>query len=101
MTIGTVVDIGENAARTMDFDRQPLKPGDRVACPFTTSCGRCFYCERGLTCRCVEGQLFGWVEGGTGLQGTQAELDPGDGRPQFMGHITEKALLTFHKSRQP
>lgn len=50
-----------------------LKPGDRVACPFTTSCGQCFYCVRGLTCRCGEGQLFGWVEDGRGLQGTQAE----------------------------
>ena len=50
-----------------------LKTGDRVACPFTTSCGRCFYCLRGLTCRCTEGQLFGWVEDGEGLQGTQAE----------------------------
>jgi threonine dehydrogenase-like Zn-dependent dehydrogenase len=50
-----------------------LKPGDRVASPFTTSCGRCFYCARGLTCRCTEGQLFGWVEAGEGLQGTQAE----------------------------
>ena len=29
--IGTVVEIGENAARTMDHDRQPLRPGDRVA----------------------------------------------------------------------
>lgn len=50
-----------------------LRPGDRVACPFTTSCGSCFYCARGLTCRCVSGQLFGWVEEGEGLQGTQAE----------------------------
>ncbi len=50
-----------------------LKPGDRVACPFTTSCGACFYCARGLTCRCDAGQLLGWVERGKGLQGTQAE----------------------------
>jgi threonine dehydrogenase-like Zn-dependent dehydrogenase len=50
-----------------------LRPGDRVACPFTTNCGRCFYCRRGLTCRCVDGQLFGWVAAGQGLQGTQAE----------------------------
>jgi threonine dehydrogenase-like Zn-dependent dehydrogenase len=54
-------------------DVTTVTPGDRVACPFTTSCGRCFYCARGLTCRCVSGQLFGWVEGGQGLQGTQAE----------------------------
>jgi threonine dehydrogenase-like Zn-dependent dehydrogenase len=52
---------------------ETFKPGDRVASPFTTSCGRCFFCRRGLTCRCVDGQLFGWVEEGKGLQGTQAE----------------------------
>ncbi len=45
--------------------------GDRVVSPFTTSCGGCFFCERGLTARCVEGQLFGWVEGGRGLHGAQ------------------------------
>jgi threonine dehydrogenase-like Zn-dependent dehydrogenase len=63
--VGEVVEAGR--------DLTALKPGDRVASPFTTSCGRCFYCARGLTCRCTEGQLFGWVEGGKGLQGTQAE----------------------------
>lgn len=47
--------------------------GDRVACPFTTSCGSCFYCRRQLTSRCENGLLFGWVQNGTGLQGMQAE----------------------------
>ena len=32
--------------------------GDVVFSPFTTSCGDCFYCRRGLTSRCVSGQLF-------------------------------------------
>ena len=63
--VGEVVEVGPEV--------RSVKPGDRVACPFTTSCGQCFYCTRGLTCRCTEGQLFGWVEGGAGLQGTQAE----------------------------
>jgi threonine dehydrogenase-like Zn-dependent dehydrogenase len=49
------------------------RPGDRVATPFTTNCGDCFYCRRGLTSRCVRGQLFGWVENGRGLPGLQAE----------------------------
>lgn len=48
--------------------------GDRVVAPFTTNCGDCFYCGVGLTARCVRGQLFGWVEGGQGLHGAQAEL---------------------------
>jgi threonine dehydrogenase-like Zn-dependent dehydrogenase len=46
--------------------------GDRVVAPFTTCCGECDPCARGLTSRCVRGQLFGWVQDGRGLQGAQA-----------------------------
>lgn len=49
-----------------------FKKGDRVLSPFTTSCGECFYCSIGLTCRCEKGNLFGWVEKGHGLHGAQA-----------------------------
>ncbi|GGI08476.1 alcohol dehydrogenase catalytic domain-containing protein [Egicoccus halophilus] len=35
-------------------------PGDRVLVPFTTCCGRCAACARGLSARCAHGQLFGW-----------------------------------------
>ena len=51
-----------------------LTAGDRVACPFTTSCGACYYCSRGLSARCVSGRLFGWVQEGVGLHGGQATL---------------------------
>jgi threonine dehydrogenase-like Zn-dependent dehydrogenase len=51
-----------------------FRVGDRVVAPFSTSCGECFYCARGLTARCLRGQLFGWVQEGRGLQGAQAEL---------------------------
>jgi threonine dehydrogenase-like Zn-dependent dehydrogenase len=64
--IGKIVEAGSALTR--------FRPGDRVACPFTTSCGECFYCRIGLTARCERGQLFGWVEQGLGLQGAQAEL---------------------------
>ena len=47
--------------------------GDVVFSPFTTNCGACFYCRRGLTSRCTSGQLFGWVHEGAGLHGGQAE----------------------------
>lgn len=47
--------------------------GDKVISPFTTSCGNCYFCRIGLTSRCVNGQLFGWVEKGEGLHGAQAE----------------------------
>lgn len=50
-----------------------LKAGQSVLSPFTTSCGACYYCRAGLTARCTRGGLFGWVEGGVGLHGAQAE----------------------------
>lgn len=50
-----------------------IRVGDRVACPFSTSCGQCFFCQRGLTSRCERGQLFGWRQNGQGLHGGQAE----------------------------
>ena len=50
-----------------------FEKGDLVVSPFSTNCGKCYFCDIGLTARCVNGQLYGWVEGGMGLQGTQAE----------------------------
>jgi threonine dehydrogenase-like Zn-dependent dehydrogenase len=47
--------------------------GSRVLSPFTTSCGECYYCRIGLTCRCEKGNLFGWVKHGHGLHGAQAQ----------------------------
>jgi 2-desacetyl-2-hydroxyethyl bacteriochlorophyllide A dehydrogenase len=64
--VGEVVETG-SAVRE-------LARGDRVFSPFSTSCGRCFFCRQDLTARCVEGQLFGWVAQGRGLPGGQAEL---------------------------
>ncbi|MGC4036309.1 MAG: alcohol dehydrogenase catalytic domain-containing protein [Chitinophagaceae bacterium] len=49
-----------------------FKRGSRVLSPFTTSCGECFYCTIGLTCRCEKGSLYGWVQNGHGLHGAQA-----------------------------
>jgi threonine dehydrogenase-like Zn-dependent dehydrogenase len=63
--VGTVVEAGKGVAR--------LRKGARVFSPFTTNCGRCFYCARGLTARCTTGQLFGWKSAGRGLNGLQAE----------------------------
>ena len=63
--VGEIVEVGK-AVRS-------LHKGDFVMSPFTTSCGECFYCRRGLSCRCERGQLFGWTSEGQGLQGGQAE----------------------------
>ncbi len=64
--LGEVLEVGAEV--------EGLVPGEVVVSPFTTSCGVCFYCERGLTSRCEQGELFGWLEGGRGLDGVQAEL---------------------------
>ncbi|HEY7699745.1 MAG TPA: alcohol dehydrogenase catalytic domain-containing protein, partial [Vicinamibacteria bacterium] len=63
--LGEVVEVGKGV--------KGLRAGDLVVSPFTTSCGECFYCKKGLTCRCPKGKLFGWVENGRGLEGAQAE----------------------------
>jgi 2-desacetyl-2-hydroxyethyl bacteriochlorophyllide A dehydrogenase len=63
--IGRVAEIGPDVRR--------FRKGDRVCSPFTTNCGSCFFCRKGLTSRCLHGELFGWVADGRGLHGGQAE----------------------------
>ncbi|KAH7313254.1 chaperonin 10-like protein [Stachybotrys elegans] len=58
---GVVVEVG-SAVKT-------LRIGDKVVCPFTTSCGDCFYCSRGHTSRCVHSLLLG----SEALDGAQAD----------------------------
>lgn len=64
--VGEVVEKGKGV--------KTIAVGDRVMSPFTTNCGQCYYCRIGLTCRCVVGQLYGWVEHKEGLHGGQAEF---------------------------
>ncbi|HEX6883345.1 MAG TPA: alcohol dehydrogenase catalytic domain-containing protein [Planctomycetota bacterium] len=63
--LGTVAEAGAAVTR--------FRPGARAVSPFSTSCGACFACRRGLTSRCEQSQLFGWVQEGRGLHGGQAE----------------------------
>lgn len=74
--MGVVAAVGEQVSG--------LVVGDRVASPFTSCCGDCFYCRKGATCRCchAHAHLFGWVSQGEeqlpaehrrGLQGSQAQ----------------------------
>lgn len=63
--VGEIVEAGEGV--------EGLAVGERVYSPFSTNCGHCPACLSGLTSRCLKGQLFGWVGGGEGLEGTQAE----------------------------
>lgn len=64
--VGEVVEKGPGVSK--------IQQGDIVIAPFTTNCGKCFYCQKNLPSRCSQGQLFGWVENGEGLHGGQAEL---------------------------
>jgi alcohol dehydrogenase len=67
--VGDVVAIGDEVA--------VFAVGDRVLVPFTTSCGVCGPCRRGVTARCVRGQLFGFGSAedvtAPALHGCQAE----------------------------
>ncbi|MEM7235791.1 MAG: alcohol dehydrogenase catalytic domain-containing protein [Planctomycetota bacterium] len=63
---GTIVAIGDEVRN--------FHIGDAVLSPFSSSCGHCSPCGRGLTSRCSGGDLFGWLAGGRGLEGGQAEL---------------------------
>ncbi|MBA7510966.1 putative zinc-binding alcohol dehydrogenase [subsurface metagenome] len=63
--VGEIIELGKQV--------KSFHIGDKVISPFTTNCGNCYFCSIGLTARCMNGQLFGWVEKGKGLQGAQAE----------------------------
>ena len=58
--IGTIVEIGEDAARTMDYDRQLLKPGDRVAVAVEVNCGVCWYCRNQYNNTTCENQVMAY-----------------------------------------
>ncbi len=58
--IGTIVEIGENAARSMDFDGQLLQPGDRVALGVEVNCGTCWYCRNQYNNTTCENQVMAY-----------------------------------------
>jgi threonine dehydrogenase-like Zn-dependent dehydrogenase len=58
---GTVVEVGNSV--------QTLAIGDKITCPFSTTCGECFYCKKSLTSRCLKALLIGTAA----LDGAQAE----------------------------
>ena len=59
--VGVVEEVGEAV--------RGIRAGQRVVSPFSTSCGRCYWCKRGLLTNCPERQFFGVGQ----LGGGQAE----------------------------
>ena len=82
--LGTVVEAGAAVAR--------FREGARVVAPFTTSCGACFYCKQGLTCRCERGQLrhIRRLADVDKIAGCQGVAIPGDGY-----HLERRGLFTL------
>jgi threonine dehydrogenase-like Zn-dependent dehydrogenase len=73
--MGIVEEVGADVGR--------LAPGDRVVVPFTISCGRCWFCVRGLQSQCETTQvrehgsgasLFGYSRLYGSVPGGQAEF---------------------------
>jgi threonine dehydrogenase-like Zn-dependent dehydrogenase len=58
--IGTIVEIGDTAARTMDYDGQLLQPGDRVAIAVEVNCGHCYYCRQHYNNTTCENQIMAY-----------------------------------------
>jgi threonine dehydrogenase-like Zn-dependent dehydrogenase len=63
-------------------DVKTLKRGERVVVPFNISCGRCFFCERGLFGNCentnpssndIASGVYGYSHSTGGFEGGQAE----------------------------
>ncbi|KAG7439202.1 GroES-like protein [Guyanagaster necrorhizus] len=70
--IGQVVKLGSSfSVHTLRLPSlyAKLKTGDKVVCPFPTSCGVCQVCRSGFTCRCIQSKLFG----SPALEGVQAQ----------------------------
>jgi alcohol dehydrogenase len=49
--VGRILELGPSAPQT-DVNGSPLRVGDRVTWSIVVSCGRCFFCERGLPQKC-------------------------------------------------
>ncbi len=60
--IGVIESTGASVTR--------FHPGDRVIVSCITACGKCEYCQRGMSSHCEKG---GWILGNT-IDGTQAEF---------------------------
>jgi len=58
--IGTIVEIGDNAAESMEADSKTLKVGDRVAVAVEVNCGKCWYCKNQYDNTTCENQIMAY-----------------------------------------
>ena len=65
---GFIHSVGELPESPSADPQIDLVEGLRVVCPFTTSCGECWFCTRNMTGRCTKGSLIGCPK----LEGAQA-----------------------------
>ncbi len=56
--VGRIVEIGP-ATELADLRGATLRVGDRVTWAVIVHCGRCFYCQRGLTQKCLHATKYG------------------------------------------
>lgn len=58
--IGTIVEIGKDAAMNMEADKKTLKVGDRVAVAVEVNCGKCWYCINQYDNTTCENQIMAY-----------------------------------------
>ncbi|MFW6189668.1 MAG: zinc-dependent alcohol dehydrogenase [Planctomycetota bacterium] len=58
--IGTIAEIGPNAAQTMEYDHRRLQVGDRVAVAVEVNCGECWYCRNQYNNTTCENQVMAY-----------------------------------------
>jgi alcohol dehydrogenase len=56
--IGVVSELGPGAPH-FDLAGQPFKVDDRITWSLIASCGRCFYCDRGIPQKCISAFKYG------------------------------------------
>jgi alcohol dehydrogenase len=71
--VGEVAAVGPDGA--CDYRGAPLTPGDRIAWSIVWSCGKCFFCSRGLQPKCEFLMKFGHqpIANGWALNGGMAQ----------------------------
>jgi threonine dehydrogenase-like Zn-dependent dehydrogenase len=58
--IGTIVEIGANAAKSMEASARELQSGDRVAVAVEVNCGKCWYCRNHYDNTTCENQVMAY-----------------------------------------